>query len=243
MNTFTQNTKNRPQTISAPSEDDDSIVLKPVETTPITESSEIGGLLVLQDTNLTAVHRLVVLIPNLDVDEAELAREIWKLAFPPELAVLLLGLCPNVNEEPRVLRRLVTIAALTRDTKVPVEIQLEFGRTWTRILESVLQAGDIVVCHAEQRTGILRQPLELALARLNIPILTLKGFTPSMYKSSSTFLRESVFWLVSIAVLFVFFLFQIQILRISEEWVRDTVLSLSVLIEFGLIWVWSNPSP
>jgi hypothetical protein len=184
-----------------------------------------------------------VLIPNLDVDEAELAREIWKLAFPPELAVLLLGLCPSVNEEPRVRRRLATIAALTRDTKVSVEIQLEFGRTWIRKLKSVLEAGDIVVCHAEQRIGIWRQPLELVLARLNIPILTLKGFIPSMYKSSSTFLRESVFWLVSIAVLFVFFLFQIQILRISEEWVRDTVLSLSVLIEFGLIWVWSNPSP
>ena len=241
MTTFTQKTKNNPQNINVPRADGDSIVLKPVEPMPVAKSSEIGGLLVLQDQNLVAVRRLVVLIPNLDVDEAELAREIWKLAFPPELAVLLLGLCPNVNEEPRVRRRLVTIAALTRDTKVSVEIQLEFGRTWIRKLKSFLEAGDIVVCHAEQRAGIWRQPLELELARLNIPILTLKGFIPSMHKSS--FLHESVFWLVSIAVLFVFFLFQIRILQISEEWVRDILLSLSVLIEFGLVWVWSNPSP
>ena len=242
MTTFTQKTKNKSQSINALHEPGDLISLKPAEITPIVESSEIGGLLVLQDTNLAPVHRLVVLIPNLDVDEAELAREIWRLAFPPELAVLLLGLCQNVTEEPRARRRLVTIAALTRDQRVPVKVQLEFGRNWIGKLKAVLEAGDIVVCHAEQRTGIWRQPLELALARLNIPMLSLKGFISPIYKSSS-FLRESVFWLVSIAVLFVFFLFQIQILRISEEWVRDTVLSLSVLIEFGLVWVWSSPSP
>jgi hypothetical protein len=206
------------------------------------ESSKIGGLFIVQDQDLISARRLVVLIPNLDIDEANVAREIWKLAFPPGLAVLFLGLCPSVNEEPRVRRRLATMAALTRDQKVSVEIQLEFGCNWIRKLKTVLEAGDMVVCHAEQYTGIWRQPLELALSRLNIPILILKGFVPSMYKSSSAFLRESVFWLVSIAVLFVFFLFQIRILRISEEWARDTLLSLSILIEFGLFWVWNNLS-
>ena len=204
------------------------------------ESDEIGGLFVLQDTNLISARRLVVLIPNLDIDEAEVARAVWELAFPPELAVLFLGLCPNANEEPRVRRRLATIAALTRDQKVPVEIQFEFGRNWIRTLKTVLEAGDIVVCYAEQQTGIWRQPLELALERLNIPILILKGYIPSMHKPSSTFWHESIFWLVSIAVLLVFFLFQIRILRISEEWARDILLSLSIVIEFSLVWVWNN---
>jgi hypothetical protein len=181
-------------------------------------------------------------MPNFDVNEADIAREIWKLAFPPGLAVLFLGLCPNVNEEPRVRRRLATVAALTRDIRVPVEIQLEFGRNWIRKLRGVLEAGDIVVCHAEQQTGIWGQPLELALAQLNIPTLTLKGFIPSMHKSPSKLMRESVFWLVSIAVLLVFFLFQIRILRISEEWASDTLLSLSILIEFGLFGIWNNLS-
>jgi hypothetical protein len=123
-----------------------------------------------------------------------------------------------------------------------VEVQLEFGRNWIRILRGVLEAGDIVVCHAEQQTGIWGQPLELALAQLNIPTLTLKGFIPSMHKSPSKLMRESVFWLVSIAVLLVFFLFQIRILRISEEWASDTLLSLSILIEFGLFGIWNNLS-
>jgi hypothetical protein len=72
--------------------------------------------------------------------------------------------------------------------------------------------------------------------------VTLKGFIPSMHKSPSKLMRESVFWLVSIAVLLVFFLFQIRILRISEEWASDTLLSLSILIEFGLFGIWNNLS-
>jgi len=242
MATFTQKLKNRFQSIPVQPQENNSISLKQTEFTPPEESSEIGGLFIAEGQGLIRTHRLVVLMPNLDINEADIAREIWKLAFPPGLAVLFLGLCPNVNEEPRVRRRLATVAALTRDIRVPVEVQLEFGRNWIRKLEAVLEAGDIVVCHAEQQTGLWRQPLKLALARLNIPTLTLKGFIPSMYKSPSTFLRESVFWLVSIAVLFVFFLFQIRILRISEEWASDALLSLSIVIEFGLFWVWNELS-
>lgn len=242
MATFPQKLKNRFQNTPAQSRNVDPISLKQTEIAPSAEFSEIGGLFVTQAQGLVAVQRLVVLIPNLDVNEAEIAREIWKLAFPPGLAVLFLGLCPNVNEEPRVRRRLATIAALTRDQRVSVDIQLEFGRDWIKKLKTVLEAGDLVVCHAEQQSGLWRQPLELVLASLHIPTITLKGFIPSMHKSSSTFLRESVFWMVSLAILAILFWFQSRILRISEEWVKDTLLSLSVLIELGLIWVWNNQS-
>lgn len=242
MATFTHKIKDQLQDIQVQSQDEESVSLDRTVNTSSPESAEIGGLFVLQDTKLTSMDRLVVLIPNLDIDEADIAREIWNLAFPPGLTVLFLGLCPNVNEEPRVRRRLATLAALTRDQRVSVEIQLEFGRNWIKKLKTVLKAGDMVVCHAEQQAGIWRQPLELALSHLNIPILTLKGFVPSMYESSSTFLRELVFWSVSIAVLFVFFLSQIRILRISEEWAKDTLLSLSILIEFGLLGIWNNLS-
>lgn len=242
MATFTQKLKNRFQSVPVQPQENNSISLKRTEFTPPAEASEIGGLFIAQDQDVIRTNRLVVLVPNFDVNEADMAREIWKLAFPPGLAVLFLGLCPSINEEPRVRRRLATVAALTRDVRVPVEVQLEFGRNWIRKLQAVLEAGDIVVCHAEQQIGLWRQPLELALAQLNIPTLTLKGFIPSMPKSPSTFLRESAFWLVSIAVLSVFFLIQVRILRVSEEWAKDTLLSASILIEFGLFWVWNDVS-
>ena len=71
------------------------------------EYSEIGGLFVIQNLDAARVQRLVALVPNLDVDEVAFAHAIWELAFPPGLAVLLLGLCPNPNVEPGARRRLV----------------------------------------------------------------------------------------------------------------------------------------
>ena len=205
-------------------------------------ASEIGGLLVIQNLKIAAARRLVVLVPNQDVDEVALAHAIWNVAFPPGLAVLLLGLCLNPNHEPRARRRLVTIAALIREPRVSVEMQLDFGRNWTPSLKSILQRGDIVICPAGQQTGIFREPLDLALEKLGSPIITLPGLYPFTRRLMPRFIFESIFWVVSGVVLFVFFWFQSRILRIPEEWVRDTLLSLSVLIELGLVWVWNNLS-
>jgi hypothetical protein len=206
------------------------------------ESSEIGGLLVIYNLDVAAARRLIVLIPNLDVDELALAHEIWNLAFPRGLAVLLLGLCPNPNDEPGARRRLVTIAALIREPRVSVETQLDFGRNWIPILKNFLEMGDVVICPAGQRIGIFGEPLDLSLAKLGLPIITLTGLYPPTCKLIPRFILEFVFWAVSGGVLFVFFWFQSQILRLSEEWAKDTLLSLSVLIELGVIWVWNNLS-
>jgi hypothetical protein len=207
-----------------------------------TEPSEIGGLLVIHNLDVVAARRLIVLIPNLDVDEVALAHEIWNLAFPRGLAVLLLGLCPNPDDEPGARRRLVTVAALIREPRVSVETQLDFGRNWIPILKNFLEMGDIVICPAGQRIGIFGEPLDLSLAKLGTPIITLPGLYPPTRKLIPRFILESVFWVVSGAVLFIFFWFQSRILRISEEWAKDILLSLSVLIELGVIWVWNNLS-
>ena len=206
------------------------------------ESSEIGGLLGIQHLDVAVARRLVVLLPNLDVDEVAFAHAIWDLASPPGLAVFLLGLCPNPNEEPWARRRLVTIAALIREPRVSVEMQLDFGRNWVSSLKRVLDPGDIVICPAGQQIGIFREPLDLSLAKLGHPIITLPGLYPLTRKLIPAFIHGSIFWVVSLTVLFVFFWFQSRILRISEEWAKDTLLSLSVLIELGLLWVWNNLS-
>ena len=245
MDSFTQTTQpqNQNMVLHNPDESSSPFAAEPLEQKEIVPHGklpQLDGLFVLQDFDLTAIQRLVVLIPNLDVDETAIARKIWDLAFPARLSVLLLGLCPSLNEESSVRRRLITIAALIREPRVPVEIRLDYGRNWIKSLKNVLEFGDVIICPANQQIGILHQPLDLALANLGFPIITLFGFHPVTRRFLPHFLRESVFWIVSLAVLFVFFWFQIRISRISEEWAKDTLLSLSVLIELGLVWVWNN---
>src|SRR5574341_390636 len=72
-----------------------------------------------------SVRRLVVLIPDAEADEAELAAHLWTMASSRQLAVLLLGICGDAGREPRARRRLATLAALIRDNTVHVETRLE----------------------------------------------------------------------------------------------------------------------
>ena len=247
MDTFTQRTKPQNQNIVLRNPDESStpsavVSLEQKEIVPHGGLPQLDGLFVLQDFDLAAIQRLIVLVPNLDVDETAIARKIWGLAFPARLSVLLLGLCPNLNEESSMRRRLITIAALIREPRLSVEIHLDYGRNWIKSLKNVLDFGDIILCPANQQTGILHQPLDLALANLGFPIVVLPGFDPETRRPLLHFLPESVFWVVSLAILMVFFWFQIRISRISEEWAKNTFLSLSVLVELALIWVWNSLS-
>lgn len=196
--------------------------------------------MVAQDTTLEPVRRLIVLVPNLDMDEVAVARQIWELASPPGLAVLFLGLCADIIEEPRMRRRLIALAALTRDARVPVETRLEFDHNWIRRVKAILGSGDIIVCHAEQRTGLWRKPLSQTLAAMGAPVWILAGFYPPINGSRPGRLTEVIFWAISMAILVGFFWLQVQIARLPKDWTQSTLLSLSVLVEVGLLWAWHH---
>ena len=128
MDTFTQTTgpQDKGLVLRNPDESSTPFVEEPLEQKEIVlhdKFPQLAGLFVAQDFDLTAIQRLIVLIPNLDVDETAIARKIWDLAFPARLSVLLLGLCPNLHEESNVRRRLITIAALIREPRISVEMQ------------------------------------------------------------------------------------------------------------------------
>ncbi|GEM_PF-415091 len=208
------------------------------------ESSEIAGLFHVEDSRLVSAKRLIVLVPNwdVDVDEVEIARQVWELAVPLGLAVLFLGLCKDITEELSMHRRLATLASLTRDPRLSVDTRLEIGRNWMRRVKAILHSGDVVVCQAEQRVGLRRVPLHELLTKLNAPIWTLEGIHPPMKSSAFTKIKEAIFWLVSIVVIVVFFWLQVSIVRMSKDWAHSALIYLSVLSEIGLLWIWHSVS-
>src|SRR5215469_11747023 len=76
--------------------------------------SPVMALLMPDGASLAAPRRMVVLVPDVDLDEAVLARRVWSLAAGGRLAVLYVGLAASTTEEPQARRRLATLAALTR---------------------------------------------------------------------------------------------------------------------------------
>ncbi len=215
----------------------------PIQAPPETESGAIRMLLLEESSGLRTVRRLVVLVPAADVDEVELARRIWELAAPSGLAVLFLGLCAQIAEEPAMQRRLVTLASLTRDARIPLETRIEFGRDWLRRIKPIHRPGDVIICHAEQTTGLRHRPLSRALESLGGPVWTLAGFYSSRDASPHGPLSGVVFWGVSMVILAAFFWLQVRMVRLDDDWAHNLLLYLSVLAESGLLWLWQQLSP
>ncbi|MEW5940186.1 MAG: hypothetical protein AB1750_11015 [Chloroflexota bacterium] len=187
---------------------------------------------------LTPVRRLVVLTPTVEMDETELARRVWELASPPQLAVLYLALCEDSRDESRLRRRLATLAALTRDKRIAMETRFVFGRNWTRKVRSVLQEGDVILCQGEHAVGWRRWPIAQVVEKFGVPVWILKGLDMTTPQTHRNPFKEFAFWSVSLAILAGFLWFQTRLLGVSERWAQNALLYLSIPLEIGLLWVW-----
>ena len=189
-----------------------------------------------QGSTIHPTRRLVVLVPSVDMDEIRIAREVWEMASPQKLSVLLLGMCSDTSEEYRLRRRLINLAAVIRDPRVSVEFQIEYGRNWLRGVRSVLADGDVILCHEEQSAGLRHRSLINKLRALHVPVWSLSGILPSNPAPPYRWLSRIAFWFVAIAFLAGFSYLQTQIDTITEVPAKDVLLCLSVLVELGSLY-------
>ncbi len=202
-----------------------------------------GLLLVPEGVSLPPARRLVVLVPDADLDETALARRIWNLAAPSKLAVLYLGLSPAASEEWHARRRLATLAALTRDEGVQVITALAAETDWLGALRPRQRNGDLIVCHAEQMAPSWRgaRPLGKVLCQtLHLPVQLLEGFYAGDLAPVARPAARIMFWGGSIAILAGAFWLQVQISAQFRNWPEIALMMLSVVAEFGLIGLWSR---
>jgi hypothetical protein len=194
---------------------------------------------VASQPDLEPACRLIVLVPGLDIDLDAVTRRVWELASGTGAHIKFLSLCSDMAQEPGLRRRLATMAALVKDGNVSADIEVVSGRNWVEAVKSRRQAGDMVVCCSEQRTGLTKRPLSQILqSDLDIPLYVLSGLYPQG-DSHPDWLPRIVVWVGFIAIILGFFILQIKIDQIAEE-LTITLQLLVTAVEFWLIWIWNN---
>ncbi len=190
-------------------------------------------------TDLETVHRLIVLIPP-DTNSAAVMHRVWKLANTFGSRILFLSLCEEEAQESSIRRQLVTMSAMVADGRVCAEARVEVGSNWVSAVRSDLHDGDMIVCFAEQRTGLLHRPLSQVLqANLSAPIYILSGLSHQSLSGPGRF-AQLLGWTGSIGIIVAAFVLQVQIVSLSQNWVQTSLLILSMLGEIGLIWGWNT---
>ena len=103
--------------------------------------------------------RLVVLVPDLEWDYMPAIHRIWGLAAAQHAHVLLISLCKDPKQELSLRRALIILCAMLQDGTISVETNVEIGINWVDVVKRNYQAGDMIVCFAEHRAGLLQKPL------------------------------------------------------------------------------------
>ena len=191
-------------------------------------------------SDLQPVRRLIVLVPESEVDSALTARKIWELANALESRVQFLGLSKDAEHEPTVHRQLVALSAMVESDKISVESKIEIGNDWLNAVKSEWHEGDVIVCYAEQRSGLTRRPLSQILeSNLNATVYVLGGFHQEVQVRSS-WIFNTFAWAGSIGIILGFLWLQSKLGQFSTDWAYSTLLYISLFAEAGSIWAWNN---
>ncbi len=205
----------------------------------MTEIDSIPPSLASSTTSLSgpkSAHRLVVLVPDLEWEFIPAIHRIWELANSQHACVLLISLCKDSKQESSLRRALIILCAILQNGRIRVETKVEIGMNWVDVVKHNYQAGDMIVCFAEQRAGLLQKPLSQILAsNLTVPIYVVSGVHIPMPKSN--WLTQVTAWLGSIGIIAGFGLLQVKIMQVSEGWFQTLLLILVVISEIWLIWV------
>jgi hypothetical protein len=178
-------------------------------------------------------------VPDLEWDYIPTIHRIWELANTQRARVLLISLCKDPKQELGLRRAMVILRAMLQAGTLLVETNVEIGKNWVNVIKRNDQTGDMIVCFAEHRAGLLQKPLTQILeSNLIIPMYVVSGvYLP---KPKSNRLAKVTVWLGSIGITAGFGLLQVKIMQVSEGWFQTLLLILVVIAEIWFIWVWDS---
>ena len=185
--------------------------------------------------------RLIVLVPEAEVDTALTARKIWELANALECRVQFLGLSKDAAHEPGLRRQLVTLSAMVGGGGILVESKIELGNNWLSVVKPDFHEGDVIVCFAEQHPGFARKPLNQILeSNLNATIYMLTDFRQPEDHLRSSWVLNAMAWAGSIGIILGFLWLQSKLTQFPADWAHTALLYISLFAEAGSIWAWNS---
>ncbi len=190
--------------------------------------------------DLKSARRLLVLVPNFDINLSAFTSRVWELATATGSSILFLSLVNDAESELKQRRELTSIISLFKNAHMDVQTKIAFGNDWVEVVRENLRVGDMVVCIAKQRTGSLNKVLSETLsARLNTQVYILTDIA-SQKESNKNWISETTARIGSLAIILGFFFLQVRIIDLTKDGVRTLFLLISLPIGMGLLWTWNS---
>ncbi len=187
--------------------------------------------------------RLVVLVPDQDVDEVHFSRAIRGVMLPETTHVVLVTAVNSVESELAARRRLAIISSQVSDFYVYVEARIVWHRTWIAAARETAGEGDQIACPPEltSRVGLRkREPLDETIARrLGLKVIPLPGFFTKSRTPLTQALLQVGYWAVILAIVAGFFVLESGTSQAAPGLVGQVIVVLLMIFELGAIYLWT----
>jgi hypothetical protein len=181
-----------------------------------------------------AYTRLVVLVPGGMIDCGRLVQKLSGLITPSVSEMLFVGLGHRWTTSPA--QRLVELASLAQELPIPQSQRIIDVSSWADAVQIVARPGDLIVCQADRGTDCLVEEISQVTAS---PVHFLTGLQPPLWIRLVHKLTRLMFNLFPFMVIAAFFCLQVQIDAQTTGLPHTLVIIATVVVELGVIFVWS----
>ncbi len=196
------------------------------------------------DGGRRTAHRLVVLIPDQDVDAVRYSRAVRSAMLPETTDVLLVTAVDSVESELSARRRLATISSQVRDFDLNVMVRVVWNRSWIAAACEVAEDGDQVACAPEMtvRVGLRqREALDAVIARrLGLPVTPLPGLYQNERSGFTQVFLRIGYWAVIVAIVAGFFVLESDASQVVQGWIGQVAVIILMIFELGAIYLWTT---
>jgi hypothetical protein len=175
-------------------------------------------------------------------DESKFVQRIATLAIPHHLTILFLAVIEIVNQEPATYLRLANLSSLISAYSIVNGTRLVTGSNWIREVQEVLQAGDQIVCQAEEtiidqemNQVLLSNALSIAL---NAPVIVLTGLYTEKLSRKRSRLSALKWWSVALIIIIAWSGLMFFIGQTTTGWVESGLMLSVFIIGMLMVWFW-----
>jgi hypothetical protein len=207
--------------------------------------------LITEEKMVPAARRLVVLIPNGEFSDPELARKIDALGRSGRISILYLGLASSPTNDSLLRQHMAALSAYTRSPNREIDYQLIYRPNWPEALRGILKDGDQIIClenhFVADRFSRHTRLAGLLTTSLKAPVFVIQGISLHRdLQAAHATLRELLIWAGNLLTLGSFLIIQIWCTQ-AYPGTAGTILGIiSVVVELGVILLinaWFDQSP
>jgi hypothetical protein len=192
----------------------------------------------------TAIRRLIVLLPDAEINEALLARALWSLSAPGGAHIHIIAKVDDWATEGLVRLRLAMVTALLRESAIEPTTQLETSSAeWPQLVRRQSLPGDVIVCDAGQKLPVHAHGLDVTFkplgdyfAAMRMPVCVVHGML--RHQPPMTPGRMVKTWVVPLLIIFVSVALEALFLHWARDWAegaRQGILAAYTAVEIAAV--------